>query len=231
MQTGAIGLAVRIATTEGDFREAQAIRAAAYGHHDPELGPRFGSAEALDTTEGSVVLVCTDKRTGEGVGTARIQVSAFGPLVLEDSVSLPSWLADKPRAQVSRLAIVAGADPVVKLCLMKVSYQYCLATQVRWMVIGARKPALIRNYRSLGFKDVFEDGGWVPLASGGGLPHQILALDVAGADAAWQATRNRLYGFMVETQHADLQVLGHEARALQTDSAAAVLQSDFAALA
>ena len=43
------------------------------------------------------------------------------------------------------------------------------------MVIGARNAALIRNYRSLGFRDVFEPGAWVPLASGGGLPHQHMS--------------------------------------------------------
>ena len=39
--------------------------------------------------------------------------------------------------------------------------------------------------------------------------------DVAGAKAAWQATRNRLYGFMTETYHSDLQVLAANASAMQ----------------
>ncbi len=161
----------------------------------------------MDRTDGTAVLLCRDKQTGQGIGTARIQVSGFGPLALENSICLPDWLATRPRAQISRLAVLAGADPRVKLSLMKASYQYCLATRVRWMVIGARNTALIRNYRSLGFKDVFEPGAWVPLASGGGLPHQILAFDVVGASAAWQATKNRLYGFMTDTIQADLHVV------------------------
>lgn len=206
-EAASLGFSVRMAVTEADFCEARAIRAVAYSHHDPELGSHFGAPEALDTQEGSAVFICCDKATGEGLGTMRIQTSIFGPLVLENSVTLPAWLADRSRAQISRLAIVAGADPVVKLALMKVSYQYCLALGVRWMVIGARKPALIRNYLSLGFQDVFDDGEWKPLASGGGLPHRMLALDVTGAEAGWRATRNRLYGFMVETRHADLQVM------------------------
>lgn len=207
MENGSFGFSVRMATSEADLREVCAVRSAAYGHHDPEMGPKFGEAEPLDRADGTAVLLCRDKNTGQGIGTARIQVSGFGPLVLENSVVLPSWLANKPRAQISRLAVLAGADSFVKLSLMKASYQYCLATQVRWMVIGARCAALIRNYRSLGFKDVFESGAWVPLASGGGLPHQILAFDVVGAKDAWQVTKNRLYGFMTETYHVDLQVV------------------------
>lgn len=209
---------MRIATTADDFQQARGVRATAYSHHDPEIGVKFGTAEALDQQEGTVVFLCRDKQTGRGIGTMRIQGSAFGPLVLEDSVALPPWLADRPRAQLSRLAVVAGADPLVKLSLMKASYQYCLATQVCWMVIGARNAALIRNYRNLGFRDVFGAGEWRPLASGGGLPHQILAFDVVGAKAAWQATRNRLYGFMEETHHEDLQVLDDEGKALQPAS-------------
>lgn len=206
MEAVTVGFSVRIANTNADFAQARAVRAAAYGHHDPEMGPKFGEAEPLDEAEGTAVLLCHDKRSGECMGTLRIQVSAFGPLVLEKSVQLPEWLENKPRAQISRLAVVPGADGLVKLSLMKISYQYCLATQVRWMVIGARNAALIRNYRSLGFKDVFEPGAWVPLASGGGLPHQILAFDVVGARAAWQATKNRLFGFMTEPSEEDLQL-------------------------
>ena len=215
METGSFGFAVRVATSDRDFRDACVVRATAYGHHDPELGPKFGDIEQLDRTDGTAVLLCRDQQTGQGIGTARIQVSGFGPLALEHSICLPDWLGKQPRAQISRLAVLTGADPLVKLSLMKASYQYCLATQVRWMVIGARNAALIRNYRSLGFKDVFEPGAWVPLASGGGLPHQILAFDVVDAAAAWQATKNRLYGFMTDTLHSDLQVVAANDSAMQ----------------
>lgn len=215
METATFGFSVRMATSDADFRAVCAIRAAAYGHHDPEMGSRFGEVEALDMADGMAVLLCLDKTSGAYAGTMRIQVSAFGPLVLENSIELPDWLLTKPRAQISRLAVLPGADPLVKLCLMKASYHYCLATQVRWMVIGARSGALIRNYRSLGFKDVFGAGEWYPLASGGGLPHRILALDVSGAKGAWQATRNRLYRFMEETYHADLQMIAANDSAMQ----------------
>ncbi len=215
METETFGFAVRIATLERDFREACVVRAQAYAHHDPDMGPKFGDIEPLDRAEGTAVLICRDRTTGQGIGTARIQVSGFGPLALENSIRLPGWLASRPRAQISRLAVLAGADPMVKLCLMRASYQYCLATQVRWVVIGARNAALIRNYRSLGFKDVFKPGAWVPLASGGGLPHRILAFDVVSARASWQATKNRLYGFMTETTHSNLLVVAANDSAMQ----------------
>ena len=193
-----------MASSDRDFRSACNIRAAAYSHHDPETGPRFGASDPMDRVEGTAVLLYRDTESGQDFGTARIQMSAFGPLALESGLCLPEWLANRPRAQISRLAVLAGAGPLVKLYLMKASYQYCLATQVRWMVIGARKPALIRNYRNLGFIDVFEPGAWKPLASGVGLPHLILAFDVVGAQAAWLESKNRLYRFMTEPQEEEL---------------------------
>lgn len=189
-------LAVRLAVSSEDLRAACGVRAEAYGHHDPGIGRQLGQLEPLDAAEGVAVLLCEERDTGRCVGTLRVQTSFHGPLLLERSLALPDWLAGRPRAQISRLAVTPGASAQVKLSLMRDSYQYCLAMGVRWMVIGARSPALIRGYRALGFVDVFADGGWRPLASAAGLPHRILALDVAHADDDWRATRNRLYGFM-----------------------------------
>ncbi|MFT3859394.1 MAG: hypothetical protein QM742_18450 [Aquabacterium sp.] len=55
------------------------------------------------------------------------------------------------RAEVTRLSVRAGADPLVKLALMKAVYLHCMAAGVRWLVIGARSEALARGYRHLGF--------------------------------------------------------------------------------
>lgn len=198
MESTGNGYAIELAAAEQDFRDACLVRAAAYGHHDPDMGTSLGQVEKLDTAAGTAVFLCRDRASGACLGTTRIQTSSFCPLTLEAGLPLPGWLRARPRAQISRLAVVPGAGAVVKLLLMRACYQYCLATQVRQMVIGARSAALIRNYRSLGFTDVFEPGCWVPLASGGGLPHQILTLDVAGARDIWLATRNRLLGFMTD---------------------------------
>ena len=41
---------------------------------------------------------------------------------------------------------------------MKASYLFCLASQVRWMVIGARSEALERQYTRIGFHNLLDDG-------------------------------------------------------------------------
>lgn len=206
MTTSPLDFTIRIATTLADLREACRVRAESYGHHVPELGERFGAAETLDHAPGTMVLLARCKSSGRGIGTARIQTSAFGPLLIDASATLPAALAGATRAEITRLAVCAGADAQVKAGLMKAAYLYCVACQVRWLVIGARSDALIRNYRALGFSNALPGGEKVPLAHAGGVPHLLLAFDVTAAERTWQASGHRLYGFMVGSFHPDLQL-------------------------
>jgi hypothetical protein len=207
MSTSVLGFSVRIARHEAELREACALRAQAYGHHVPGLAQALSEPDAIDRQPGCLVLVCRDKASGELVGTARLQHNLGRPLAIEASVALPQALAAQARAEITRLAIRAGADPLVRSMLMKACYLAAVASQTRLLVIGARSPALIRIYRHLGFTDLLADGQQVPLAHAGGLPHNVLTFDVVAAERHWFAAGHALYAFMVETRHPDLQLL------------------------
>lgn len=199
-----LGFTLRPAACRQDLLDACSVRAQAYGHHLPELGEKLAEPDELDGDAGTTVFVCRDKDSGRATGTMRIQTSEAGPLMMERSVDLPAWLVLQPRAEITRLAVAVGADPLTKLCLMKASYLFCMAHRVHWMVIGARKDSLIRNYRRLGFVDVFDE--LQALAHTGGLLHRIMSFDVARAERAWSAAGHPLYPFMVGTLHDDLQL-------------------------
>lgn len=200
-----------------DLREACAVRANAYGHHLPQMHDSLARPDVLDGQRCTAIVLCRDKATGSAIGTARIQRNALAPLCLESSVVLPQWLADQPRAEITRLAVLPGADRQTRLALMKAGYLYCLASQVRWMVIGARSDALIRIYQSLGFRDVLAPDERVPLAHAGNIPHRILAFDVTAAERTWMASGHDLYPFMIETYHPDLQLLPEDRVPLPVD--------------
>lgn len=206
MSSSTLGFTLQPVASRGDLFDACAVRAQAYGHHVPELGSRLAQPDALDYAAGTTVFLCRDKANGQAIGTMRIQTSHAGALLMEQSVTLPVWLSAVPRAEITRLAVSVGADPLTKLCLMKASYLFCMAQRVQCMVIGARNEALIRNYRRLGFRDVFGPDQFMPLAHTGGLPHRILSFDVLAAERAWAAVRHPLYGFMVQTVHEDLKI-------------------------
>ena len=206
MSSCTLGFALQPAASHDDLLDACAVRAQAYGHHLPEMGVRLTELDPLDQAPGTTVFLCRDKASGRATGTMRIQTSQAGALMMEQSVTLPDWLAAAPRAEITRLAVSVGADPLTKLCLMKASYLFCMAQHVRWMVIGARNEALIRNYRRLGFTDALGHDELVPLAHTGGLLHRILAFDVLAAEATWAAIRHPLYAFMVRTQHDDISI-------------------------
>lgn len=204
MVTASLSFDVRVARSADALAGACAARAASYGHHLPALRAPFASPDRLDLAPGTAVLVCTDKASGQTVGTARVQLSSRAPLLIEQAIELPETMAEHARAEVTRLSAVPGADPLVKLALWKAAYLYCQASQARWMVIGARSEALVRQYCRLGFHDLFADARSVPLAYAGGVPHRVLVFDSMTAERTWFEARNVLYGFMIETLHPDI---------------------------
>lgn len=207
MTQALLSFTVQLAMTESDVRAACRVRAEAYGHHLPQVRQQFAVPDAQDRLRTTAVILCRDKGSDDPIGTLRIQRSTpQQPLQLEHSTDLPAWLSGQPRAELTRLAVMQGADKLTRLMLMKASYLYCLANQVRWMVIGARCEALIRIYQRLGFRDVFEPTHRVPLKHAGDLPHRILAFDVTAAERTWLAAGHGLYPIMIETYHADLQL-------------------------
>ena len=206
MHTQSLSFEVRIARSPQDFGAACRVRANSYGHHLPHLHASLSEPDLLDADENTVVALCVDKATGCAVGTARFQTNAGGPLLIEHSVAIPGELKSDTRAEITRLSAIAGADPLVKLCLMKASYLFCLAAQIRWIVIGARNEALVRQYRRLGFKDLFNDGHFVPLLHAGRLDHRILTFKVTTAESEWREAQHPLYDFMIETAHPDIQL-------------------------
>ena len=207
MSTSKLSFTVRIARDGTELHEACALRAQAYDHHLPGLAQALAEPDAIDRSRGTVVLVCRDKASGALVGTARLQRCAGAPLPIEASLPLPAALAALPRAEITRLAILAGANPLLRPMLVKACYLAAVASQIRLLVIGARSPGLVRIYRGLGFTDLLGGGRQVPLAHAGGLPHSVLSFDVVAAERCWREGRHPLYGFMVETWHPDLQLL------------------------
>lgn len=198
---------VTMARTPAELRAACSVRAQAYGRHAPELGRDLAEPDELDRRDGVVVLLARGAADGEALGTLRIQCGGPGaPLLLERSVVLPARLTGQRRAEVTRLAVRPGAEREVRLLLMKGLYLYCVASQIRWLVIGARSEALIRLYRGLGFDDVLDPDVRVPLAHAGGLPHRILAFDVLGAERSWRTAGHALYDFMGETYHPQIRL-------------------------
>jgi hypothetical protein len=204
MPSASLSFTLRVARSAPEFEGACAARVAGYGHHLPALKSSYSRPDAVDLAPGTAVLVCTDKLVGHTVGTARVQVSTRGPLLIEQAVCLPTTMTQYARAEITRLSAVPGADPMVKLALWKAAYLYCQASQVRWMVVGARSEALVRQYRRLGFDDLHADQRSVALAHAGGIPHRVLVFDPMTAERQWHGAKNGLYGFMIETLHPDI---------------------------
>jgi hypothetical protein len=198
---------IRLVRTEDQLAKAVGVRASAYGRHVPALGAVLKEPEDVDRDDSTVIFLAESKEDGSPVGTLRTQTNLRGgPLALERSVCLPARFRGRPLAGVTRLAVKEGsAGKQVKLALFKTLFRYCFATQIEWILIGARPP-LDAQYLSLGFEDLFPGEPLIPFATAGNVLHRVLGFEVFCAERKWFETNHRLYRFMAQDYHPDIEI-------------------------
>jgi len=194
--------------TRSDLDDVCRVRSEAYGHHLPNISDALLQPDALDFCDDAMVYLARDKETGRSLGSARVQVNASRPLMIEQCVDLPEELAPHPRAEISRLCVAQDAQPLVRMALYKATFLACLANQVRYMVIGARREALARQYRQLGFHKLY-DGKMFQLTYAGDLEHMVLAFNVQTAERVWFESNHAFYPFIFTSQHPDISLFAH----------------------
>jgi hypothetical protein len=197
-----------IARTEAQLSAICNVRAKAYEKHLPGAAHILTRPDKIDLSKDVVLLFAQDKSNGSIVGTARIQTNFSGPLAVSESFPIPNWLAKSPAAEVSRLAILPGyehASIALNRLIVKGCYQYCLANQIQWTVITARR-SLVRGYLYLGYKDLDSEKRFWPLKHVFGLDHRILYFNVTSGERDWFSIDHPEYAFMCKTFHPDIQV-------------------------
>ncbi len=197
---------VRVVQNDSDLSKAVSIRAEAYGRHMPEFGDKLRTPEVIDSEPGVAVLLAESKLDGSPLGTLRIQNNAYMPLKVEQSVTLPRWLRDRPLAEVSRLGIVGGTiGRLVKIVLIKAAFQYCEQDGIDWAIVAARAP-LDRQYDQLMFEDLYPEQGFIPMRHGNNIPHRVLGFEIETGAQRWTEAQHPLLKFFVHTEHSDIDV-------------------------
>ena len=197
---------VRVVRTESDLSKAVSVRAAAYSRHMPEFAEQLRLPEKTDSEPGVVVLLAESKLDGTPMGTLRIHSNAYMPLKLEQSVTLPHWLRDKPLVEVTRLGIVGGTiGRLVKIVLIKAAFQYCEQEGIDWAIVAARAP-LDRQYSQLMFEELFPGQGFIPLAHTNNIPHRVLGFEIETGHQRWSEAQHPLLSFFSYTDHSDIDV-------------------------
>jgi len=197
---------VSVVSNEAELSKAVSIRAEAYGRHMPEFGEKLRVPEETDTEPGVIVLLAQSKLDGSPLGTLRIQSNAYKPLKVEQSVSLPRWLRDRPLVEGSRLGIVGGSiGRLVKMVLIKATLQYCAQDGIDWAIVAARAP-LDRQYDQMMFEDLFPEQGFIPMRHGNNIPHRVLGFEIDTGHQRLIDARHPLLKFMCYTDHSDIDV-------------------------
>jgi hypothetical protein len=174
---------IRVVADEPALLKAVELRRSAYARHLPELASRMSDPDLADRAAGTAILLAESKLDGGALGTMRIQTNQFGPLGVEQSVTLPPWLKGRRLAEATRLGVAGGQiGRVVKTMLFKALFLYCQQRDIEYMVITARAP-VDREYEAMLFEDVFPELGYLPMQHVGNLPHRVMAGQVAAAEA------------------------------------------------
>jgi hypothetical protein len=207
--SAAVGLGlpfkVKLVCDELQLLRVQALRQMAYGRHLPEQAEAFGSADAQDRTPGTVIFYAEDKATGSLVGSVRIQSNRYAPLQIEGSIELPPEHQGRLLAEITRLCVLPGYEPKVRLALLKAVYLYCMAMQIGGVVAGSRH-SLLRTYLCLGFVDLYGDDRMCELQHAGGLPHRVLLRDLQQPDSQVRHQRPQDHDFVFREFHPDIEV-------------------------
>jgi hypothetical protein len=201
-----LAFSVRVVGNQEDLAKAVSIRHAAYARHMPEFAEKLREPEAMDSEPGVVVLLAESKLDGAPLGTLRIQSNSHMALKVEQSVTLPRWLRDRPLAEVSRLGIVGGTTGrLVKTVLIKAAFQYCEFDGIEWAIVAARAP-LDRHYDVLLFEDLFPEQGFIPMRHGANIPHRVLGFEIDTGHQRWTDAKHPLLNFFSYTQHPDIDI-------------------------
>ena len=201
-----LAFSVRLVRNTADLEKAVNIRHAAYARHMPEFAEKLRQPEPMDSEPGVVVLLAESKLDGAPLGTLRIQSNAHMPLKVEQSVTLPRWLRDRPLAEVSRLGIVGGTTGrLVKTVLLKAAFQYCEQDGIEWAIVAARAP-LDRHYDQLLFEDLFPEQGFIPMRHGNNIPHRVMGFEIDTGHQRWSEANHPLLNFFSYTHHPDIDI-------------------------
>ena len=201
-----LAFTVRLVRNPDDLLKAVNIRHAAYARHMPEFAEKLREPEPMDSDPGVTVLLAESKLDGSPLGTLRIQSNAHMALKVEQSVSLPRWLRDRPLAEVSRLGIVGGTTGrLVKTVLLKAAFQYCEIDGIEWAIVAARAP-LDRQYDQLLFEDLFPEQGFIPMRHGANIPHRVLGFEIDTGHQRWTEANHPLLSFFSHIHHPDINV-------------------------
>lgn len=198
--------AVKLIRTRDQLREVVDVRVLGYKKHIPTLAETLATPEDADFKKATVTIGCVDTATKQIVGSVRITLNQFEPLPLESVFKLDPQIASQNIAEASRLVVPSNSQArFVKLLLIKATYLYCHALQVKWVMLCAREP-LDREYEKLGLVDVSTSGKFLLVPYIGQIPHRALGLNVVEAERNWSASKHPLYQFMAQHVHREIKI-------------------------
>jgi hypothetical protein len=199
-------VSVRLVRTSGQLVEIGRVRSRAYSKHVHNVHADDSGLDSQDQDSKTISIYCEDKTSKKTLGALRISIADDEFLPIQKAFLLPTEMLGTRIAEITRLAMPASPNSkFIKALLFKALFQYCVAMQVKWMIVGARSP-LDLEYLSLNFTDLTKSAGYVPIQHAWGLPHKVLAFEVMTAERRWHSLEHPLYDFVFKETHKEIEV-------------------------
>ncbi len=132
---------IKLARMPQDIRRVISIRPEKYARRAPDYLDSLYSAESEDVTPGAVIVFAEDIRTGEVLGTLRLESNFSHPLKEELIDELSTYLPKGRLLTISRLVILSKlARSDIKYAMFKAATKICQVLQVNWVIVTALPP-------------------------------------------------------------------------------------------
>jgi hypothetical protein len=197
---------VRLVRTSEQLFKVGRVRSEAYSKHLTAVRASDQGIDLQDQDPNTISIYCENVVSEVPAGSLRISIADETILPIQRAFLLPPEMLGTRIAEITRLVIPPSRkSKFIKSLLFKALFQYCVAMQVKWMIVGARPP-LDLEYLALDFSDLTKTSGYIPIEHAWNLPHKVLAFEVMTAERRWHQLEHPLYDFMFKRTHKEIEV-------------------------
>jgi hypothetical protein len=199
-------IVIRKAESEGDFNRIFEIRGTGHAKY---INNKEQISDAFDFAANTVLLLAEDKQRNV-VGTMRVLDRRYGPIELDTFLDVDSLVSgdEMPCVEVSRFWIPKHLkSKLIKFLFWKAVLQYCLANQIRTILISIR-PSTARFYQRLLFFENADPSGTYQHKILDNLEYHVFKCDIQKAFELLKVNKHPLYDFFCKENHQNIMDMG-----------------------
>ncbi|MGA1874654.1 MAG: N-acyl amino acid synthase FeeM domain-containing protein [bacterium] len=197
---------IRKAESEEDFNRILETRGTGHAKY---VNNKEQTSDAFDFAPNTILLLAEDEQ-GKVVGTMRVLDRRYGPVELDTFLDVDSLVSgdEMPCVEVTRFWIPKHLkSKLIKFLFWKAVLQYCLANQIKTILISIR-PSAARFYQQLLFFEHAGPSGSYRHKILDDLEYHVFKCDIEKAFELLKVNKHPLYDFFCKENHQNIMFKG-----------------------